>query len=185
MIPPHCFDFKSKVGEEFINGKSFYDFSAKHMQHSIERSLRHLNTDYLDIVLVHSDGRDMHIIESTDCLPTLMNLKQKGLIRAVGMSTKSVDGGLKAAELSDVVMATYNPSAANDAEVIRYANSLNKGVLIKKAFNSGHDCVDEENSIEKSLSFALSPAGVSSVIIGTISPQHLQENVETAIKILA
>jgi aryl-alcohol dehydrogenase-like predicted oxidoreductase len=82
-------------------------------------------------------------------------------------------------------MATYNPSAANDAEVIRYANSLNKGVLIKKAFNSGHDCVDEENSIEKSLSFALSPAGVSSVIIGTISPQHLQENVETAIKILA
>lgn len=174
----------TKVGEEFINGKSFYDFSEKHLQYSIERSLRNLNTDYLDIVLVHSDGRDMHIIDSTDCLPTLMNLKRKGLIRAVGMSTKSVDGGLKAAELSDVVMATYNPSAVSDAEVIRYAKSLNKGVLIKKAFNSGHNCADEENSIEKNLSFALSPAGVSSIIIGTISPKHLQENVETVIKIL-
>ena len=96
----------TKVGEEFLNGKSSYDFSETHVRHSIERSLRNLNTDYLDIVLVHSDGNDMRIIESTACLPTLMDLKEKGLIRAVGMSTKSVDGGLKAVELSDLGMVS-------------------------------------------------------------------------------
>ena len=73
----------TKVGEEFLNGKSFYDFTEAHVRYSIERSLQNLNTDYLDIVLVHSDGNDMHIIESTACLPTLMKLKEKGLIRAV------------------------------------------------------------------------------------------------------
>ncbi|MCH8265213.1 MAG: aldo/keto reductase [Proteobacteria bacterium] len=175
----------TKVGEEFLNGKSFYDFSETHVRHSIERSLRNLNTDYLDIVLVHSDGNDMHIIESTACLPTLMDLKEKGLIRAVGMSTKSLDGGLKAVELSDLVMVTYNPSTTDDAEVIRYANSLNKGVLIKKALNSGHVATAGENSIEKNLKFALTPAGVSSVIVGTINPEHLRENVESVVRALA
>ena len=174
----------TKVGEEFRNGKSYYDFSETHVRHSIERSLRNLNTDYLDIVLVHSDGNDMHIIESTACLPTLMDLKEKGLIRAVGMSTKSLDGGLKAVELSDLVMVTYNPSTPNDAEVIRYANSLNKGVLIKKALNSGHVATAGENSIEENLKFALTPAGVSSVIVGTINSEHLRENAETVLRAL-
>ena len=175
----------TKVGEEFLNGKSSYDFSETHVRHSIERSLRNLNTDYLDIVLVHSDDNDMHISESTACLPTLMDLKEKGLIRAVGMSTKSLDGGLKAVELSDLVMVTYNPSTPDDAEVIRYANSLNKGVLIKKALNSGHAATAGENSIEKNLKFALTPAGVSSVIVGTINPEHLRENVESVVRALA
>ena len=175
----------TKVGEEFLNGKSYYDFSETHVRHSVERSLRNLNTDYLDIVLVHSDGNDMHITESTACLPTLLDLKEKGLIRAVGMSTKTLDGGLKAVELSDLVMVTYNPSTTDDAEVIRYANSLNKGVLIKKALNSGHVATAGENSIENNLIFALTPAGVSSVIVGTISPEHLRENVESVVRALA
>lgn len=170
----------TKVGEEFLNGKSFFDFSAEHTRKSIERSLRELKTDYLDIVLIHSDGRDMHILESTDCLPTLMALKDEGLIRAVGMSTKTLEGGLKAAELTDVVMVTYNPSAEKEFEVIDRARSLNKGILIKKALNSGHDCQGEKNSATGNIQFALKHKGVSSVIVGTINPRHLADNVTAA-----
>ena len=71
----------TKVGEEFITGKSFFDFSGPHIRKSIERSLRNLKTDYLDLVLVHSDGNDIGIIDSTDCLETLTILKKAGLIR--------------------------------------------------------------------------------------------------------
>lgn len=170
----------TKVGEEFLGGKSFYDFSADHVRHSVERSLRHIKTDYLDIVLIHSDGRDLHIFDNTDCLPTLLELKDKGLIRAVGMSSKTVEGGLKAAQLTDVVMVTYSPSATEDVKVIDHAATLNKGVLIKKALNSGHDCEGEENSVASNLRFVLSHAGVSSAIVGTINPLHLEENVAAA-----
>ena len=176
----------TKVGEEFISGKSLFDFSGDYVRRSIERSLRTIKTDFLDIVLVHSDGRDMHIIESTDCLPTLLELKEKGLIRAVGMSTKSIEGGLRACELTDAVMVTYNPSATDDVEVIEYAHSLNKGVLIKKALNSGYiDSENQESAVEENFRLVFSQAGVSSVIIGTISPEHLQDNVATANRVLA
>jgi len=172
----------TKVGEEFVTGKSFFDFSGKHVRKSIERSLLNLNTDYLDLVLIHSDGNDLAIIESSDCLDTLMDLKEKGLIRAVGMSTKTVEGGLKAAELTDVVMVTYTPSNTDDEAVIDKAKELQKGVLIKKALNSGHDCA---NGVESNFEFVLNKEGVSSIIVGTINPAHLTDNVEIASKVLA
>ena len=83
-------------------------------------------------------------------------------------------------------MATYNPSMQDDAAVIDHAHALEKGVLIKKALNSGHDCIadgasenpDGTNFTERNLRFALDKEGVTSVIVGTINPQHLQENVE-------
>ncbi|PCI75088.1 MAG: aldo/keto reductase [SAR86 cluster bacterium] len=177
----------SKVGEEFAEGKSYFDFSAEHTQRSIERSLRDIGTDYLDIVLIHSDGQDAKILESSDCLETLLRLKEKGLIRAVGMSTKTVEGGMKAADLLDLVMVTYNPSMQDDAIVIDHACELQKGVLVKKALNSGHDCIAGDanknpvgtNLTERNLRFALDKEGVTSVIVGTINPKHLLENVET------
>ena len=171
----------TKAGEEFNNGQSFFDFSARHIRHSIERSLRNIRTDYLDIVLIHSDGRDLHVIESTDCIATLQQLKQEGLIRAIGMSTKTVAGGIKAAELMDVVMVTYNPSAPADGEIIDHACKLNKGVLIKKALNSGHDCLEKYSS-EHNLRYVFARHGVSSAIIGTINEAHLAANVAAAEK---
>lgn len=178
----------SKVGEEFTAGKSYFDFSREHTQHSIERSLREIGTDYLDIVLIHSDGQDLKILESSDCPETLLRLKEKGLIKAIGMSTKTVAGGMKAVEMLDVVMATYNPSMQDDAQVIDHAFSLQKGVLVKKALNSGHDCVENGATedlngmslTEKNLRFALDREGVSSVIVGTINPKHLEANVAAA-----
>ena len=176
----------SKVGEEFTAGKSQFDFSAEHTQRSIERSLRDIRTDYLDIVLIHSDGSDRKILESSDWPEPLLRLKDNGLIKAVGMSTKTVEGGMKAAEMLDLVMVPYSPSMQDDAIVIDHALALDKGILVKKALNSGHDCIAgdaKENSVgtnftQRNLRFALDKKGVTSVIVGTINQQHLLDNIE-------
>jgi aryl-alcohol dehydrogenase-like predicted oxidoreductase len=171
----------TKVGEQFITGKSIFDFSAEKTTESIEKSLRYLNTDYLDIVLIHSDGRDEEILDSTDCMQTLFEMKSAGKIRAIGMSTKTTAGAIKAAELCDLIMVTYNPSATADEIAIDEAFQKNKGVLIKKAFDSGHACSSGAVTTTKSnLDFALSKTGVSSVIVGTINPNHLRENATAA-----
>lgn len=183
----------SKVGEEFEDGKSRFDFSARHLRHSIERSLKRLNTDYLDIVLIHSDGRDEEIITNTDCLEVLRQCRDDGVIRAFGMSTKTVAGGKLAVRESDVAMVTYNPSATADAEVIDLASQLNKGILIKKALNSGHSvqhlgaasnvAPSGADSVRSSMEFIFARLGISSVIIGSINPNHLRQNIQTAIDV--
>ncbi len=175
----------SKVGEEFNEGESSFDFSAKHTRFSIERSLQRLDTDVIDIVLVHSDGNDIKVVDQEEVLDELQRCKQEGLIRAFGVSTKTVDGGLRAAEKTDAVMATFNLDYRDEQPVIDYCEQHHKGLLIKKAFASGHICLEGEDPIQASMDFIFSHAGVSSAIVGTINPEHLKANVEAVVKALA
>ena len=174
-ISRHDWVISTKVGEEFEDGISKFDFSAKNTELSIKRSLKRLQTDYLDIVLIHSNGFDDEIFDETDCLPTLQRLKKEGLIRAIGVSTKTPGGAIRAAEITDIIMVTLNPEMQADLSAIERANQINKGVLIKKVFNSGHADLKEEN-----LQYALETPGVSSVIIGTLNFDHLQKNANVA-----
>lgn len=168
----------SKTGEEFDQGRSYFDFSASHTRFSVERSLQRLRTDYLDIVLVHSDGNDLTIIEQTDCFETLARMKAEGKIRAFGLSGKTSAGGLRALEIADVVMVTYNPLERSEHPVIEQAYASNKGVLIKKALGSGHVC--GQSDMPDPIQFSLNEPGVSSVVVGTINKTHLDDNVRRA-----
>lgn len=172
----------TKAGEEFTEGKSRFDFSAAAIRRSVERSLRNLQTEYLDLVLVHSDGSDLEIIQQSDCFATLQRMQEAGAIRAIGMSSKTTAGGLAALPVCDVVMVTCNPRARDDLPVIAAAAAQNKGVLIKKALASGH--LQEQTSgdpVRNNLEFVLGQPGVHSVIVGTLNPEHLRHNAAAAV----
>jgi aryl-alcohol dehydrogenase-like predicted oxidoreductase len=98
----------SKVGEEFDDGLSRHDFSAAHTRRSVERSLQRLETDFIDLVLVHSDGNDLAILERQRGLRDPRRTQAEGKIRGFGFSGKTVAGGLKALEQGDCAMVTYN-----------------------------------------------------------------------------
>lgn len=178
----HDWVIVSKVGEEFENGESSFDFSPEHIRFSIERSLKRLNTDYIDFVLLHSDGNDLDIINS-GALDYLHSLKKEGLIRACGMSTKTVAGGLAAAAQSDCVMVTYNLNETNEGEVLQYCADNNKTAFIKKALASGHiSNNDPKLGVQKSMEFVFSNPGANCAIVGTINPEHLKSNVGSYLK---
>ena len=185
LLPPaqSHWIISTKVGETFQQGKSVFDFSAAATQTSVERSLRLLRRESLDLVLIHSDGDDERILQQTDCLQTLLTLKARGWIRAVGMSSKTVAGGLLAVTHCDVVMVTYNLLSTAELPVIRRAQQAGKGVLIKKGLLSGHlqqIQVPAADPVAASMRLLLSEPGVSSVVIGTLNPAHLQANVAAA-----
>lgn len=182
----HDWVIETKVGESFRDGKSSFDFTADGTRRSVENSLRLLKTDYLDMVLIHSDGEDVRILREEAVLDTLLQMKQEGWVRAVGISSKTVEGGLLAYELDcDVVMATYNPSYTDELPVLEAAATQDKCVLVKKAFASGHlDKLGGANPVEHALEFIFAQPGASSVVLGTINPKHLRENVAAALACL-
>ena len=160
----------TKVGESFENGVSRYNFTPEGVRTSIKGSLKRLHTDRLDIALIHSDGNDQDILDKLGTLDCLKDLKARGWIRAVGISHKTIAGAERALALGvDVIMATLNLNETGEADLIAKAAAAGCGVLVKKALASGHTGVD-------SLRFAASTEGVSSVIVGTINPEHLREN---------
>lgn len=181
----------SKVGEEYEHGTSSFNFSPEHTRFSIERSLKRLNTDVIDLVMVHSSGDDCQVINQFGLLELLAEIKREGKIRAFGMSTKTIAGGLLAAEKADGVMVTYNLNEPNERVVIDYCAVHNKGVLIKKALASGHICTAQPphsqtaDPVLASMAFVLNTPGVSSAIVGTINPEHLRDNVKKAQQVMA
>jgi aryl-alcohol dehydrogenase-like predicted oxidoreductase len=174
----HDWVIMTKVGEIFENAKSRFDFSFEHTVKSVEHSLKKLKRDVLDIVLVHSDGNDMAIVKNGSAFDALEMLKNKGLIKAYGMSSKTVEGGCWVVENCDVVMATANLEYDAERPVLELAEKLNKGVIIKKGLQSGHaDSATGGSGVDAAFRHILSLPGVSSMIVGTINKKHLQDNV--------
>jgi aryl-alcohol dehydrogenase-like predicted oxidoreductase len=160
----------TKVGEHFEHGRSTFDFTPDAVRASVIRSLERLRTDRLDIVLIHSDGNDREILDHFGTLDALEDLKRSGVIRAVGISHKTTDGARRALEVGcDVIMATLNLDYREELPAIAAAAEAGCGVLIKKALASGHAGAE-------SLRFAAGCPGVSSVIVGTLNPEHLRAN---------
>ena len=160
----------SKVGEAYGDGHSHYDYSPSAVKQSVARSLTNLRTDYLDILLIHSDGNDLDIIEGTDIIDSLARIKEQGLARHIGMSTNTVAGTRAALAFSDILMVTLNLVDQSQLGVIQEARAQGCGLLLKKVLASGHHPPNE------SLSFVLNAAESASAVIGTINPEHLRAN---------
>ncbi len=170
----------TKAGESFdaSNASSHYDFTPEALATSVHNSLKQLQRNQLDIVLIHSDGNDTDIIQQQAALDTLADLKQQGLIRAIGMSTKTADGGLLALKQSDIVMVMHNAHYKEEQTVIEQADKQGKAIFIKKALASGHLDNNGPDPVQTNFNAIYQFPAVASVIVGSLNPKHLIDNVE-------
>lgn len=169
----------SKVGECFVDGVSEYIYTAEETRNTVETSLRTLKRDALDIVLIHSNGDDMNVLQNTGVMETLLRMKDEGKVRATGVSSKTIEGGLYALQYLDVVMCMYNLVENHELPVIERAAELNKSIFIKKGLMSGHlNKAATDNPLQASYDHIFTQPGVTSLIVGTINTHHLQQNID-------
>lgn len=171
----------TKVGEVFEDGVSRFDFSREGIFASVDKSLARLHTTYVDALILHSDGFIEENLVNNGIVDALLRVKAGGKARAIGASTKTLQGALHALEHLDCVMVTLNPSALEDLPAIEKARMFNKGVLIKKVFGSGH-LAHTPQGRQDCLQLALSTQGITSVVIGTTNPAHLAAAAADAIR---
>lgn len=170
----------TKVGEQFDGLTSCYNYSAGSIRLSVEQSLQRIGVEQLDIVLIHSDGRDREILTDTPALLTLREIAERGNIRAVGISVKTLEGARLAIEQGvDVLMIELNPSSSELLPVVSEAAKLGVGLMIKKPLVSGHMATCRA-SIDQCFQY-LRDAGVfmgGTAIVGTADVAHLREDVK-------
>jgi aryl-alcohol dehydrogenase-like predicted oxidoreductase len=159
----------SKAGERFESGQSRFDFSPAAIEASVHESLRRLRTDYLDAVLLHSDGNDEVGDRFLPAAERLMRLKQQGKLRATGFSGKTRAGGMHMIDHCDLLMVSYNPGYRDEVPLIAAAAQAGRGVLVKKALASGH-AADPAAALAE----AAGVPGVSSIVVGTLSRDNLR-----------
>ncbi len=147
---------------------------AAGMRADLERFRRELNTEHLDIVLMHCVTEPDWTTQFRGAMDVLSEAKQKGIIRAHGCSCHSIEA-LRAAAKSpwvDVDLARINPVGAHmDADpdtvvgVLREMKAAGKAVVGMKILGQGA----LRNRQDEAIRFALGLGVLDAFTIGAES----------------
>ena len=121
----------SKCGQAFddIEGEAW---SALAVGQTVDRALRRLKTDYLDVMLLHSC--DLETLKKGEALGALIKARDAGKVRFVGYSGDN-EAAVHAAGLDDVAVIETSVSICDQANinnVLPFAQRNNVGVLAKR-----------------------------------------------------
>ncbi len=191
----------TKVGHP--RGAGSADWSKDSILESIERSLRRLKTDWLDLVQLHSCSEA--VLQKGEAITALQTARERGYTRYIGYSGDS--RAAKFAVESDIFDTLQTSINIADQEAVDLtvplARERNMGVIAKRpianaAWRSGQKPIDSyqhtywdrlrkldyefirarplEQSIGHALRFTLSVPGVHTAVVGTTKPERWQEN---------
>ena len=186
------------------HGGTGVDWSAETVNENIDRSLRRMRTDYLDIVQLHSCG--VQILEESDAVQALLDAKKAGKTRFIGHSGDNesarwvIDSGL-----FDTLQTSFNlidqrartqlfPAAeANDIGVIikrPIANAVWRAAKSPSAYYDDYferaktmDAMGPipgapEDRILLPMNFTFAHEEVDTAIVGTKNPDNMRQNIE-------
>ena len=193
----------TKCGEHSNEPDTYYDFSYEGIATSIDRSLKLLNTDVIDLLQIHFGPDPEGTLDRGETLRAMQDAQKAGKVRYLGAS---IDGKLAHRCIMsgdfDVMQMGYNLIHQGNAENIRLCKERGMGVLIRSGLgnglltarvvaNLGNLREADRAKVEKLLAlvngdtdlltalglhFLYSNDGISSVIVGTKKPENVRKN---------
>ncbi len=178
------------------------DWDPAMLEKSIERSLKRLNVDYVDVIHLHTCTEE--VLRQGDAIEVLQRAKQQGKTRYIGYSGDSIEA-LYAVQtgMFDSLMTSLNIADQESIDLtLPEAKKRGMGVVIKRPIANvawtfdtlpetsypyeywkrllelDYDFLKSPQAIEIALQFALSTPGVDSAIVGTNKPGRWAQNAE-------
>ncbi len=167
-IPRDKYYLATKAGR-FAKGQ--FNYSPKAIEKSLLESLERLGTDYLDVLQLHDieyqKGRHLETVIN-ESIPFLQKLKQKGLIRYIGITSYPIDIFKKIGEqtkvdtmlchshymLSDTSMLELLPMAKKQGIGLIAASPLGMGLLTQRGVADWHPATAEDKqAVQKAAEF--------------------------------
>jgi len=170
-------------------GRQPHVFTRENVIAGVEQSLARLQTDYLDVVQFHASPAPADL-EAEGALEALLDLRQQGKVRFVGMSgTLPNLPDQIALGVFDVFQIPYSVAQPEHGELISRAAAAGAGTVIRGGAAKGDwdgaeldDLLDGASKTEFILRLTLSHPDLHTTIVGTANPEHLAANVAAARK---
>ncbi|MDR6721848.1 aryl-alcohol dehydrogenase-like predicted oxidoreductase [Paenibacillus amylolyticus] len=181
------------------------NWDAKVLEQTIDRSLKRLKTDYVDVIHLHSCSEE--VLRQGAVIEVLQRAKQAGKTRFIGYSGDTKDA-LYAIETGafDSLETSLNIADQEAIELtLPEARKRNMGVIAKRPIANAawtHETLPEKDysyvywkrlkeldyaflkdtdvqkAVETALRFTLSTEGVDTAIVGTSKPNRWQQNAD-------
>lgn len=160
------------------------------VRESLDRYRKEIDTDYIDIVLMHCLMQGGWSQNRKHYIDGLAKAKEEGIIKAVGVSCHNWDAMVEAVDNPwvDVIMARINPFQSHMdgtpdvvKELLLKAREKGIGVIGMKIFGEGSHVSDSER--EQSIQFALTGAQVHCMTLGMESTVQVDDAVERVMRL--
>ncbi len=128
----------TKVGNDFYNGPFRKNFDPDYIRFALEKSLKRLQTDYIDLYQFHNPP--LMMLERGEHYEILDSLKAEGKIRYYGVSVHDAYEGMMAIDTGkpDVIQVVYNLLRQDASEeLLPFATERDVGVIVREPLASG------------------------------------------------
>lgn len=169
--------------KDLVVATKSYAYSTETAEKSVQKALKELNRDYVDIFLLHEQESPLTLKGHWEAVEALIRLKEKGHIRAVGLSTHyvaAVKAALRVPEIEVIHplinmqgLGIQDGTAAQMLEQLEAARALGKGIYGMKPLGGG-------NLIARAaecLRWALDQDCLDAVALGMQYPEEVDANV--------
>lgn len=153
------------------------NFTDRFLRSSTEASLRRLNTDYADILLLHSPS--LEVIANGEALGALEKIRASGKAIKIGVSCEDVNSGLLALKdrRVEVIELPLWPATAATEQFLDHAGRqavfvIGRGLMSSALQAGGHA---RWPAARAALSSSLSRREIDRLLIGTTRISHLNE----------
>ncbi|HEY9062487.1 MAG TPA: aldo/keto reductase [Pseudobacteroides sp.] len=160
-----------------------YAYSKESARDSVEKARREMDIDVLDIFLLHEQESRLTLRGHKDALDYYLEQKEKGIIKAVGVSTHNVEVVDAAADMPeiDVIHPIVNKAGLGIGDgtidemlaAVRKAFEAGKGIYSMKPLGGGNLL----RSFDECLEFVLKLPFIHSIALGMQSLEEVRMNV--------
>lgn len=151
-----------RIKRDLVVCSKSYAYNRRGAEQSLKKALDGIGRDYIDVFLMHEQESGLTIRGHREALEYYLEMKRRGYIRAVGLSTHYVacmEASLKYPEL-EVLFPLINKSGFGIADgsaddmlsQIRKARSLKRGIIAMKPLGGGHLISEREEALDYILS---------------------------------
>lgn len=174
---------KDKDRETLIIATKSYAYDRQTADYSIEKALGEMNTDYIDIFMLHEQDNGNNFEGHRKAVDRFMEYKAQGVIKHFGISTHRVEAVLDSVQFKeiDVVFPIYNIAGIgiqdgtreDMAEAIKKAKANGKFIFTMKPYGGGHLL----GSTEQAFKHLRSITDIDSVAVGMRSLPEIDANI--------
>jgi predicted aldo/keto reductase-like oxidoreductase len=177
-----------EIKPDLIVSTKSYAYDTKTARDTLERALKGTGRDYIDIFMLHEQESPLTLKGHEEALRFFIRQKEKGVIRAVGISTHHVAAVRAAAKMNeiDVIhpilnfrgLGVVDGTRQQMEQAIHQAWQAGKGIYIMKCLGGGHLLQYYEEAMNYIISFPYA----HSIALGMQRVEEVDANVEYFIK---
>ena len=196
-----CIAEGTPVPDSASGGRGFtHIFTADNVIKGVNQSLRRLKTDHLDVVQFHASPNRMQL-EEHGGLEALQDLQREGKVRFIGMSgTRPNLPEQISMGAFDVFQIPYSALERQHETLMHTASEAGAGIVIRGGAAKGgpgkeegdwwskwqevkiDDLLEGMPRMEFILRFTYTNPDLSTTIVGTVNPEHLQDNIDALLQ---